>query len=54
MQKERFSKSPEAIPLRLASLKSASIAELKQQWQVHYGFAVADPSIAAIARRASW
>jgi len=39
MQKERFSKSPEAIPLRLASLKSASIAELKQQWQVHYGFA---------------
>src|SRR5215470_1849844 len=39
MQKERFSRSPEAIPQRLASLKSASIAELKQQWQAHYGSA---------------
>ena len=39
MQKERFSKSPEAIPLRLASLKSASIAELKQQWLAHYSSA---------------
>jgi hypothetical protein len=38
MHNERFSKSPEAIPLRLASLKSASIAELKQQWRAHYGF----------------
>src|SRR5215472_8519966 len=37
MQKERFSKSPEATRLRLASLKSASIAELKQQWRSHYG-----------------
>src|SRR5215467_4405352 len=37
MQKERFSRSPEAIRLRLASLKSASIAELKQQWRSHYG-----------------
>src|SRR5215470_16785051 len=39
MQKERFSKSPEAIRLRLASLKSASIAELKQQWLAHYSSA---------------
>jgi Protein of unknown function (DUF2924) len=37
MQKERFSKSPEAIRLRLASLKSSSIAELKQRWRAHFG-----------------
>src|SRR5271169_7103220 len=36
MQDERFSKSPETIPLRLASLRSSSIAELKQQWRVLY------------------
>src|ERR1700735_3868883 len=34
MQDKRF--SPETIPLRLASLKSCSIAELKQQWRVLY------------------
>jgi len=34
MQDERFSRSPETIPLRLASLRSSSIAELKQQWRV--------------------
>lgn len=36
MQDESFPKSPETISLRLASLKSASIAELKQQWRALY------------------
>jgi hypothetical protein len=36
MQDDRFSKSPETIPLRLASLRSSSIAELKQQWRALY------------------
>ena len=37
MQKESFPKSPpQTISLRLASLKSASIAELKQQWRALY------------------
>ena len=36
MQDERFSKSPETIPLRFASLRSSSIAELKQQWRALY------------------
>ena len=36
MQDQRFPKSAETIPQRLASLKSSSIAELKQQWQALY------------------
>ena len=36
MQDQRFTKSPETIPQRLASLKSSSIAELKQQWRALY------------------
>jgi hypothetical protein len=36
MQDRSFLKSPETIPLRLASLKSSSLAELKQQWQALY------------------
>jgi len=36
MQEEGFSKSPQTISLRLASLKSSSIAELKQQWRALY------------------
>ena len=36
MQDESFPKSPETTSLRLASLKSSSIAELKQQWQAVY------------------
>ena len=36
MQDQSFPKSPETISLRLASLKSSSIAELKQQWQALY------------------
>src|SRR5260370_6944783 len=36
MQDESLLKSPETISLRLASLKSCSIAELKQQWQALY------------------
>jgi hypothetical protein len=36
MQNESFPKSPEAIALRLASLRSSSITELKQQWRVLY------------------
>lgn len=36
MQDVSFPKSPETIPLRLASLKSASIADLKQQWRALY------------------
>jgi hypothetical protein len=37
MEDRRFIKSTQTIPKRLASLKSASIAELKQQWRAHYG-----------------
>ena len=33
MQDESFPKSPERIALRLASLRSSSITELKQQWR---------------------
>ena len=36
MQDERFYKSAETISLRLASLRSSSIAELKQQWRALY------------------
>jgi len=36
MQDQSFLKSPETISLRLASLKSSSLAELKQQWQALY------------------
>jgi hypothetical protein len=36
MQDQNFLKSPETISLRLASRKSSSIAELKQQWQALY------------------
>ncbi|MGB0061851.1 DUF2924 domain-containing protein [Candidatus Binatus sp.] len=36
MHDQSFPKSPETISLRLASLKSSSIAELKQQWQALY------------------
>ncbi len=36
MQDERFPKSPDAIRQRLTSLKSCSIAELKQQWRTLY------------------
>ena len=33
---QRFPKSAETIPPRLASLKSCSITELKQQWRALY------------------
>ena len=36
MQDESFPKSPEGISLRLASLRSSSITELKQQWRALY------------------
>lgn len=36
MQDQSFPKLRETISLRLASLKSSSIAELKQQWQALY------------------
>jgi hypothetical protein len=36
MQDESFPKSPERIRLKLASLKSSSITELKQQWRAFY------------------
>ncbi len=36
MQDKRFPKSAETIPQRLTSLKSCSIAELKQQWRALY------------------
>ena len=36
MQDERFPESPETIRLRLASLRSSSISELKQQWRTLY------------------
>ena len=36
MQEERINKSPEAIALRLASLKACSITELKEQWRALY------------------
>ena len=36
MQDQRFTKSAEAIALRLASLRSSSVAELKQQWRALY------------------
>ena len=36
MQDQSSLKSPETISLRLASLKSSSLAELKQQWQALY------------------
>jgi len=36
MQDERLPKSGETIQLRLASLRSSSIAELKQQWRTLY------------------
>jgi hypothetical protein len=36
MQNKRLSKSPETIPLRLASLKLTSITELKQHWRALY------------------
>ena len=37
MDDERSPKSPETISVRLASLKSCSITELKQQWRTLYG-----------------
>jgi Protein of unknown function (DUF2924) len=36
MQDESFSESPETIPLKIASLKSCSVSELKQQWRALY------------------
>jgi hypothetical protein len=36
MEDQRFTKSGEAIPQRVAFLKSSSIAELKQQWRALY------------------
>ena len=36
MRDESFPKSPEKIAPRLASLRSSSITELKQQWQALY------------------
>jgi hypothetical protein len=36
VQNDKFPKSPETISVRLASLRSSSIAELKQQWRVLY------------------
>jgi hypothetical protein len=36
MQDQRFTKSAGTTPQRLARLKSASIGELKQQWQALY------------------
>jgi hypothetical protein len=36
MEDQKFTGSAEAIPQRLAFLKSCSIAELKQQWQALY------------------
>jgi Protein of unknown function (DUF2924) len=36
MQDESFPKLPEKIALRLASLRSSSITELKQQWRALY------------------
>jgi hypothetical protein len=36
MQDERSFRSPKTISVRLAALKSSSIAELKQQWQALY------------------
>ena len=36
MQDQRFTKSAETIPQRLASLESSSITELKQQWRALY------------------
>ncbi len=37
MQHERFSKTRETIPRRLASLKACPITQLKQQWRTLYG-----------------
>jgi hypothetical protein len=37
MEDQRFTKSAETIPQRLASLRSSSIAELKEQWRELYG-----------------
>jgi hypothetical protein len=39
MKDESFPKSPEKIAPRLASLRSSSIAELKQQWRALYNSA---------------
>jgi hypothetical protein len=39
MQNERFPKTTETISQGFASLKSASIGELKQQWRMLYGSA---------------
>ena len=36
MEDQKFTRSPETIPQRLAFLKSRSVAELKQQWQALY------------------
>jgi hypothetical protein len=36
MEDQRFTKSGEAIPQRVAFLKSSSIGELKQQWRALY------------------
>jgi len=36
MQDERFPRSRETIALRLASLKSSSVTELKRQWRALY------------------
>jgi len=38
MQEERFPKAAETIPHRLASLKSCSSAELKQEWRALYNY----------------
>jgi DUF2924 family protein len=37
MEDRRSARSAHTIPQRLASLKSASIAELKLQWRAYYG-----------------
>ena len=36
MEDQKFTKSGETIPQRLAFLKSSSIVELKQEWRVLY------------------
>lgn len=37
MEEQRFTKSAQTIQQRLASLRSSSIAELKEQWRELYG-----------------
>ena len=37
MEDQRFTNSAQTVPQRLASLRSSSIAELKEQWRELYG-----------------